>query len=237
MPQISKTNSVLANGLTFAKLSSMAYADHTTVPTHVDDREDFACEGGGFACRIDDNAVLVFRGSHSISDWLIDLDADMQKQPVGWVHHGFQKTFDVRLDAYLDALGAIFQRGQVNQLWITGHSLGGALATIMGDKLKEWNPILYTFGSPRVYDVFAASKYDVIHYRFTNFCDPITHVPSWSWFKFYKHVGKRIELPCRCHCRHAREMLVTLLRNTMLLDIPEHLMRTYIHNLSDVHGS
>lgn len=90
-------------------------------------------------------------------------------------------------------------------IYITGHSLGGALATIAGldlvasnlgmkegiEKEKIVNPIhLYTFASPRVGDNIFADKYNefinkghIKVYRFANTEDLVTNIPFSVWFK------------------------------------------------------
>lgn len=90
-------------------------------------------------------------------------------------------------------------------IYITGHSLGGALATIAGLDLvasnlglresiehkKIANPIhLYTFASPRVgNNIFAKTYNDLIKkgdikvYRFANTEDLVTNIPFSVWLK------------------------------------------------------
>lgn len=145
------------------------------------------------------NDILVaFRGTvaDDISNWLTD-DCIVQKSDAaypGMVHTGFAETmYSVwpLINAKLPALAP----GQ--RVWVTGHSLGGAMATLAALRLKTagFNAIaLYTYGSPRVGNTDFYQEYSVPHYRFVNNCDVVPHVPSEELLigfrsYTYKHVG------------------------------------------------
>jgi hypothetical protein len=91
-------------------------------------------------------------------------------------------------------------------IFITGHSLGAALATLAAARclrdvaLKNCQPLaLYTFGSPRVGDkVFGTDLKGMFHCRIVNDEDIVTTVPptvSIPGLPAYQHVGQmhRIE--------------------------------------------
>jgi hypothetical protein len=72
---------------------------------------------------------------------------------------------------------------------VTGHSLGGAMATLASVRLASEGytvRAVYTFGSPRVGDRAFRRKYRLPNYRFVNDDDLVPHLP-FSWC--YKHVG------------------------------------------------
>ena len=97
--------------------------------------------------------MIVCRGTEP-NDWN-DIRADLDlalviAETAGRVHRGFKRE--------VDDLWPRLEQALVNNtqpLWFTGHSLGGAMATICASRCKlsyiQSNPrALYTFGSPRV---------------------------------------------------------------------------------------
>ncbi|KAL6762402.1 Alpha/Beta hydrolase protein [Haematococcus lacustris] len=83
------------------------------------------------------------------------------------------------------------------RLWVTGHSLGGAMATLtaLGLKRQGYNVAgLYTFGSPRVGNagfsrLFRDAGLWTRSYRFVNEDDAVPQVPLTVMG--YAHVGQR----------------------------------------------
>ncbi|HBT77766.1 MAG TPA: hypothetical protein DEB39_12770 [Planctomycetaceae bacterium] len=84
------------------------------------------------------------------------------------------------------------------KIWVTGHSLGGALATLAtrrltmeADYLNEVDPIAtFTFGQPRVGDTQMCRQIGSPFYRFAYVADPVTWVPfSVPAFVEYAHAG------------------------------------------------
>src|SRR4030095_13472816 len=109
--------------------------------------------------------ILAFRGTQSLKDWMTDVDVNLVNGPGGKVHDGFLcavNTIWRPLTKLMDATSAR------RQLWITGHSLGGALATLATAKLRleKAQPVsgLYTFGSPRVGNDEFARNFDADFY-------------------------------------------------------------------------
>ncbi|MDD9980696.1 MAG: lipase family protein, partial [Gammaproteobacteria bacterium] len=152
-------------------------------------------ETQGFACkRIAENEppylVLAFRGTEKkISDWLTDARCVPTVEGKSKVHSGFLEAFAVKEDAdgktVKDAVEDILARdeakdenGEPLPLFITGHSLGGALA-LLATKLvaPDVNGACYTFGGPRVgnYECFRFLKTPV--YRIVNSSDIVPRVP------------------------------------------------------------
>ncbi|MXD03721.1 lipase family protein, partial [Escherichia coli] len=59
-----------------------------------------------------------------------------------------------------------------------GHSLGGALALIHAAVLRDYQPIIYTYGMPRVFTASAINKIkNISHYRHVNDSDSVTSIP------------------------------------------------------------
>ena len=61
------------------------------------------------------------------------------------------------------------------------------MATLCASRLEEREPILYTYGSPRVGGKEFCDGMQVTHYRFVNNNDVVTGVPFW--LMGYRHHG------------------------------------------------
>ncbi len=134
--------------------------------------------------------VLAFRGTepNEVRDWVTNLKADLvppkYKGRLGEkVHRGFDIAFRLvenQIKADLDALKEVVETENelLPPLYVTGHSLGGALA-VMATRFiaKDSLGACYTFGGPRV----ANSKLDDIMftpvYRVVNAADVVARVP------------------------------------------------------------
>ena len=106
----------------------------------------------GYVAMIDDTAVIMFRGTNppEIQDWLANLNNRQFKSEHGQVHAGFWASYETLHDQLIEVL----RQRQPKRIWITGHSLGGALAVVcsyrlMNDEGKEIAGVM-TFGQPRV---------------------------------------------------------------------------------------
>lgn len=123
---------------------------------------------------------LGFRGTEvtSIKDIQSDCKATTKVcESGGKIHSGFDEAFsqiDVDVQQLLDKV-----EYKDKPLFITGHSLGGALATIAAKKLTHKGGIAacYTFGSPRVGNISWALGIKTPIYRIVNAIDPVTMLP------------------------------------------------------------
>jgi hypothetical protein len=99
--------------------------------------------------------------------------------PQGRVHLGFREAFEVARRIYAEHLGkTIPENIEGKELFICGHSLGGALGLIHATVLKDKNPLLYTYGMPRTFTLKAIqSLSEVKHFRHVNDTDTIPSVP------------------------------------------------------------
>ncbi|RON51541.1 lipase family protein [Pseudomonas frederiksbergensis] len=99
--------------------------------------------------------------------------------PQGHVHLGFRDAFEVARRLYAEHLGeTIPEIAADRELFICGHSLGGALGLIHAASLKDKNPLLYTYGMPRTFTLKAAQGLgEVRHFRHVNDTDLIPSVP------------------------------------------------------------
>ena len=129
-------------------------------------------------------AVIAVRGTQETKDFEIDADA-LQIKPdygiKGEVHKGFYTQAKKIIDE------PSFDRGfltilEGKELYVTGHSLGGAVATILAAYFFEqgFKPLLYTFGSPRVGNTAFTQYYNdkFTHFRHVNDFDIIPVLPG-----------------------------------------------------------
>ena len=130
-------------------------------------------------------AVLILRGTNAATDWLTNFVAIPDRwEGSGRVHKGFANAFDL----VWDKIKASLEKNVPEDcpLFMAGHSLGAALATLAASLHKP--RALYTFGSPRVGDTaFGATLDGVNAFRVVNNRDVVTTVPPPAPFH---HVGK-----------------------------------------------
>jgi triacylglycerol lipase len=128
---------------------------------------------------------LIFRGTMTTTEWVRDFTIRLTAYPYGAfgrVHDGFIQTYDAFRTSIHDGLGRAGRRGR---LFIAGHSLGGALATLAASDLAPARGFpeatVYTFASPRVGDRVFAEAYNRMFtdrsFRIANTCDLIASMP------------------------------------------------------------
>jgi Lipase (class 3) len=137
---------------------------------------------------MDGAALIAFRGTQP--DDATDIATDLTASWVTWggrdsqVHKGFATAFrslQIELELWLKDIRS-------TELFLTGHSLGGAIATLAASLYAP--KFLITLGSPRVGNrSFCESVAHIRHVRFTNCCDVVTRVPPS--FSGYQHCGER----------------------------------------------
>ncbi|MEO8498912.1 MAG: lipase family protein [Planctomycetota bacterium] len=142
-------------------------------------------------------ALLAFRGTSNLGQWIRDARLVPVSHPWGLVHAGFRDGVTL-VDE--DLRGFDQAATQAEHVWITGHSLGGALAVLAAARLKLQGitPHVYTYGQPRVgLGEFAERFHPELPdrlWRFINQSDVVPRVPPGL---FYRHCGqvKRIVRP------------------------------------------
>ena len=202
------TDYVPANALWLAKASALAYN-----PDEKEIRKTLKAWGlprfrmmsvGGtqmFVAGNDKAMILAFRGTEkNLEDWLSDVKVKLTGGPFGMIHEGFGLALSSVWAQVLEAIKDYQDKGQ--GLWITGHSLGAALATLATAKFLE-KPMqvpglqtqvrgLYTFGSPRVGNGDFTKKFDELFksktFRFVHNRDIVTRVAPRVVLG-YDHVG------------------------------------------------
>lgn len=140
----------------------------------------------GYIAQCEQDVVLSFRGTDAptdegnrcLSQWLVNCDFAQIDGYGGRVHKGFAQAVDLLWDQVHGQVRAALTPGC--KLWVTGHSLGGALATLAAARLaRESIPVagVYTFGSPRVGDAAFAATYRPTLYCVENGNDIVCHLP------------------------------------------------------------
>lgn len=152
-------------------------------------KERFAAWGAdGFVATGGDGRIVVaFRGTESNKPE--DLVVDLRTRTIAWtgggqVHEGFADA----LSKVRQQLGTALSSAGSGPILITGHSLGAGLATLVSVALRDKQPRLITFGSPRVGDADFANLIDPDSVaRFVNCCDLVTRVPPEEFDA--RHIG------------------------------------------------
>jgi len=138
-----------------------------------------------------DYAVLAFRGTEVTKKVDIKTDAKAFKASVfeGRIHKGFAQAYK---SIEIQVLKAIKKLDDI-PLYITGHSLGAAVATVATQYLERDEDIrnqiaaCYTFGSPRVGNREFDRDLKSAIYRVVNTTDIVTVVPLLAMG--YLHIG------------------------------------------------
>jgi triacylglycerol lipase len=181
--------------------------------------------------------VLSFRGTEVTekSDVLADLKSGKNLEACGGkVHVGF--------------------KGEINKLWptiskvladnpgnvyVTGHSLGAAMATIAASRMQDRVTALVTFGSPRVGNAEFVKSLAVEHYRVQNNCDDVTKVPfklmgfaHHGTHKYMNFHGEFRDLtPWQQVKDMARSRLKARAKGQKYIGVFDHMMANYIAKL------
>lgn len=160
-----------------------------------------------------DVTVLAFRGTRDLKDWAADLR--FFKKAIARrirVHEGFLGDADSLLPRVVDyLLPSRLPKTSCKPLLITGHSLGGALASLAAYFLQREGFTVrgvYTFASPRVGNPGWRNAY--LHsglwpktFRIARAGDAVPHVPGLfqPLLDGYRHVGNEILLVQCDGCR------------------------------------
>lgn len=185
--------------LLFAEVSRISYMQPEAVRQYIDRLglrlEHFADRDGAQAYVFgnETDIVVACRGTEP-NDWN-DVKADVNAlmvvaETVGRVHRGFKRE----VDDLWPALEEIIANDKRN-LWFTGHSLGGAMATISAGRcflahIPATPTAVYTFGAPRVGTKRYINSVSVDLTRWVNNNDIVPRVPP-TWLG-YRHTGTRL---------------------------------------------
>ena len=164
----------------------------------------------GFVIASDKGNIIAFRGTQTQIEWWRNLQATQKEylDPItgtqyGRVHQGYLKVMRDQIGSKL--INTVRQLNPTIPCYITGHSLGGAIATMAAMEIALSIPEireqiqLYTYAAPRVGDrTFAQAHSQLIpnSYRIVNLSDSVPLVPpirikNYFTDASYSHVGQK----------------------------------------------
>ena len=228
--------------LTFAKIAETTYANpkdskskfkalgYTIVEFFdIDGAQAYLLKGA-------DTHVLSFRGTEVTqkSDVLADLKAGKNVEACGGkVHVGFKGEINKVWPAITIALT------NIDAVYVTGHSLGAAMATIAASRMQTKVIALVTFGSPRAGNQEFVNSLSVTHYRVQNNCDDVTKVPfrlmGFAHHGTHKYMNFYGEFRDLTPWQRVKDMIRSRLRarakGQKFIGVFDHMMANYIAKL------
>lgn len=189
-------------------------------------------------------AILCYRGTEPLNfiSWLTDADVEPERinyqfgDPCASVHGGFYRNVRATRYEVMQTLRRCLEgqsvhtpldsqphrTGRLERLYITGHSLGGAMAALMAvmilqeqkyKAIREQLSAVYTFGQPMIGDKHFAEACNKDSFlskkviRYTYDSDPVPHLPPWTSGPFM-HFGHERHYKIR----HMSDVLSSWLR-------------------------
>jgi triacylglycerol lipase len=163
----------------------------------------------GFIIESPDSIVISFRGSRTNPDWIADASIKQTYFPYTriklGIHSGFAEVYKACREKIIDTLNKL---DSSKQLYITGHSLGGALAVLCAldtaVNTAFTDPVMYNFGSPRVGNPKFVQSYNEIisnSVRIVNTNDIVALLPPAAvrppfsnQLLYYRHVKELVTI-------------------------------------------
>ncbi len=187
-----------ANAVALLDAAAEAYQTHTVCDPHTDAQACIHDRG--------DCVVVAFRGSKAAVDFVQDAKFElaeylwMHESLIAEVHDGFLEDFQAIGGPVVDGVKTLLAaRAAFRPVFVTGHSLGGALAILCALELvREKVPVtgVYTYGQPRVGNRTFAGLYDSRladkTWRLVNANDLVPRLPGL--LLGYRHCGQEILL-------------------------------------------
>lgn len=204
----------------------------------------------GYIAEGPDLIVVVFRGTEDELDWRTNVNARfVVLQGGARVHTGFFQAYWPIRETMFDFVRSAVQ-AKPRPIYITGHSLGGALALMAtaelandeDDKVRDCVAACYTFGCPRAGDGSFDTYVKAPLYRVTSGIDIVPALPPA--ILGYRHVGdtRYLGKPGLSPARRSPNMfqkiwrtmlgLTSLLKSGSLLNVADHQMQGYAEKLA-----
>lgn len=206
------------SALLYAQISHAAYGSRKEIPGFLlTNRLDHkGSDVQAIFGQSDQAFIIAFRGTEpiAIKDLITTILIDKQEYPYAGdeqkgllVHSGFMAAYRSVRDVVL----RLVSESPALKIVVTGHSMGGALATLAALDIQYNMPHetveAWTYGSPRVGNAVFVETYQrwvKVTQRYVNGNDPIVKVPTTD----YQHVCKPILLPGGRGFDHARDAYV-----------------------------
>jgi hypothetical protein len=143
----------------------------------------------GVVARKDDTSVIAIRGTETQHQWLEDFQAIAQPVPHAqwWMHRGFDDVWNSIAASLQVAWNTACSANA--RVYVTGHSLGAALALIMGVHHPE--AFTWTFAGPAVFSPIHGLPPSTNVVRIVNPSDLVPKVPIPP---LYQHIGQEVSV-------------------------------------------
>lgn len=181
MPWIARNHSDLCMARHLARFALLAYDNDQLLREYDRLKPDRVCLlecRMGFVIDCDDEVIVSFAGSTDPIDWAFNLTISQVPAFGGRVHEGFATRLDHLSSEVLSSVQRFTLHGK--PIRVTGHSLGGAVATLAGLFLTSagFKPdLICTFGAPKVGNCAFARRYSLCHARWETASDPVPCLP------------------------------------------------------------
>ncbi|KAG0634801.1 Alpha/Beta hydrolase protein [Tuber brumale] len=204
-PTISE--STLATVYYYAEFAAAAYCDPDHIPgtevscknkicpqvtansvtTIIEFADTTSSDTTGIVARDDTKRTITvsYRGTQSIRNWFANVQLRWKDASVYCprckLHTGFYNAFRDAFPPILSSVNSLRAQYPSYKLIVTGHSFGGALATITATEFRRlgYTTELYTYGAPRVgndkFCSFVSGSSG--NYRVTHLNDPVPRLP------------------------------------------------------------
>lgn len=190
-----KDFNLLEKSAFFAKLSNYVYGNTAFVRAGFEDYNFnvmyYGYKGSdAYVLENDTDMIVACRGTEvkQIADVKADLSISKTTTTHGKLHIGFNHYVD---KVWLPILSRGVDAKKNNKMvWMTGHSLGAAMATIMAYRFATYDQVptpagLFTYGSPRVGNRKFVNFFNTLpfeHHRWVNDGDIVTKIPFAPMF-------------------------------------------------------